>query len=93
MHCAPICGEVMHFGCFSFMGEIGFLVGDDICMCVVNKHFELLEFVFNSVYVNLKHNESYLTFTAGFMCFCGVHNHVVVPGLSVGLFRYPKWVR
>ena len=35
--------------CFSFRGELGFLDFDDICMCVVNKHFELLEFVFNSV--------------------------------------------
>ena len=26
-------------------------------MCVVNKQFELLEFVFNSVYVDLKYNE------------------------------------
>ena len=29
---------------------------DDICMCVVNKQFELLEFVFRSVYVDLKYN-------------------------------------
>ena len=28
---------------------------DDICMCVVNKQFELLE-VFNSVYVDLQCN-------------------------------------
>ena len=34
-------------------------------MCVVNKHFELLEFVSNSVYVDLKYNEISLTFTAG----------------------------
>ena len=26
-------------------GELGFLNCDDICMCVVNKQFELLEFV------------------------------------------------
>ena len=25
--------------------ELGFLNSDDICMCVVNKQFELLEFV------------------------------------------------
>ena len=35
----------MYFGCFCFRSEIGFLDGDDICRCVVNKQFELLEFV------------------------------------------------
>ena len=30
---------------FSLGGELGFLNCDDICMCVVNKQFELLEFV------------------------------------------------
>ena len=39
------CCEVMNFGCFDFRGELGFLKCDDICMCVVNKQFELLEFV------------------------------------------------
>ena len=37
-------GEVMYLGSFCFRGELGFL-NCDICMCVVNKHFELLEFV------------------------------------------------
>ena len=37
-------------------------------MCVVNKQFELLEFVFNSAYVDLKYNEISLTFTAGAVC-------------------------
>ena len=32
----------MYFGCFGFRGEIGFMNCDDICMCVVNKQFELL---------------------------------------------------
>ena len=27
-----------------FLGEIGFLNCDDVCMCVENKQFELLEF-------------------------------------------------
>ena len=45
------CCEVMYFGCFGFRCELGFLNCDDVCMCVVNKQFELLEFVFNSVYV------------------------------------------
>ena len=34
-------------------------------MCVVNKQFELLEFVSESVYVDLQYDEISLTFTAG----------------------------
>ena len=59
-------GEVMYFGCFDFRGELGFLSCDDICMCVVNKQFELLEFVFDFVYVD----EISLTFTAGSVSLC-----------------------
>ena len=44
-------GKVMYFRSFCIMGELGFLNCDDICMSVVNKQFEVLEFVFNSVYV------------------------------------------
>ena len=51
-------------------------------MCVVSKHFELLKFVFYSVYVDLQYDEISLTFTAGSMCLC-VCSHVVVFGLSV----------
>ena len=29
--------EVMYFVCFDFMGVLGFLNCDDVCMCVVNK--------------------------------------------------------
>ena len=58
------CCEVMYFGCFSFRG---FLNCDDVCMCVVNKQFELLEFVSESVYVDLQYEMS-LTFTAGPVC-------------------------
>ena len=36
------CCEVMYFG---FRGELGLLNCDDVYMCVVNKQFELLEFV------------------------------------------------
>ena len=64
------CCEVMYFGCFGFRGELGFLNCDDICMCVVNKQFELLEFVFDSLYVDMQYDEIYLTFTAGCMCLC-----------------------
>ena len=46
-------GEVMYLGCVCFRGELGFLYYYDICMCVVNKQFELIEFVFDSVYVDL----------------------------------------
>ena len=47
------CCEVMYCECFGFMGELGFLNCDDVCMCVVNKQFELLEFFCDSVYVDL----------------------------------------
>ena len=50
-------------------------------MCVVNKQFELLGFVFDSI--DLSDNKIYLTFTTvGYMCLCGVCNHVAVLGLS-----------
>ena len=62
-----------------FRGEIGFLNCDDICM------FELLEFRFNSVYVDLKNNEISLTFTVGSVCLCDVCSHGVVIGLFVRL--------
>ena len=38
-------------------------------MCVVNKQFEFLEFVFDSVYVDLQYDEISLTFTAGSVVF------------------------
>ena len=41
-------------------------------MCVGNKQFELLEFVFNYVYVDMKYNEISPTFTAGYVCLCVV---------------------
>ena len=46
----------MYFWCFGFRGELGFLNCDDVCMCVVNKQFELLEFVSESVYVDLQYD-------------------------------------
>ena len=45
---------------FDFRGELGFLNCYDLCMCVVNKQFELLEFVFESVYVDLQYDEETL---------------------------------
>ena len=47
----------MYFWCFAFRGELGFLNCDDVCMCGVNKQFELLEFVSESVYVDLQYDE------------------------------------
>ena len=40
-------------GDFEFRGELGFQNCDDICMYVVNKQFELHEFVFETVYIAL----------------------------------------
>ena len=67
-------GEVMYFGGVCFRAELGFLNCDDICMCVANKQFELNEFVFDSVYVDLQYDEISLTFTAvsvSLCCVCG----------------------
>ena len=79
------CCEVMYFGCFGFRGELGFLNCDDVCMCVMNMQFERLEFVSESVYVDLQYDEISLTFTAGPVCLCGVSSPVVVLGLFVRL--------
>ena len=54
-------------------------------MCVVNKQFELLEFVSESVYVDLQYDERSLTFTAGPVCLFGVSSPVVALGLFVRL--------
>ena len=63
-------------------------------MCVVNKQFELFEFVFDSVYVDLQYDDTSLTFTAGSVCLCGVCSALVVIGRSVRLSWYPMlWVR
>ena len=76
------CCEVMYFG---FRGELGFLNGDDVCMCIVNKQCELREFVSESVYVDLQYDEISLAFTAGSVCLCGVSSPVVVLGLFMRL--------
>ena len=59
--------EVMYFWSVCFRGQFGFLNCDDICMCVVNKQFELLEFVFDSVYDDLQYDEISLFFY-GWVC-------------------------
>ena len=71
------CCEVMYFACFDFRSELGFLNCDDIWMCVVNKQFEPLEFVFESVYIDWQYDEISLTFNAGSVCLCGVCSPVV----------------
>ena len=68
-------GEVMYFGSF-VRGELAFLNCDDICMCVVNNQFELLEFIFVSGYDEITH-----TFTAVSVYLCDICSHVVVFGL------------
>ena len=62
-------------------------------MCVVNKQFEFLEFVFDSVYVDLQYDEISLAFTAGSVSLCCVCSHVDVFGLSVRLSWYHMWMR
>ena len=89
-----ICVDLMYLRCFDFRGELGFLNCDYICMCVVNKQFEFLEFVFESVYVDLQYHEISLNFTARSVCLCDVCSPVVVLGMSVRLSWYPiLWVR
>ena len=76
-HMRPISaygGEYMYFGSFCFRGGLGFRNCDDICKFVVIKQFELLQFVFNSIYVDLNYNEIFLTFTDVCVCLC---SHVV----------------
>ena len=73
---------------YYFRGELGFLKCDDICMCIVNKQFELLELVFDSVYVGLQYDEISLTSTA-----LSVSLRCDVFGLSVRLSWYHMWMR
>ena len=83
----------MYFGCVCFRGEFSFLKCDDICMTVVSKQFELLKFVFDSVYIDMQYDEIYLTFTAGYVSLCYVCSHVVVFDLTVRLSWYPIGMR
>ena len=83
----------MYFWSFCIRGELAFLNGDDICMCVLNKQFELLELKKNSVHVDLQYDAISLTFTDGSVFLCGASSHIVVLGLSVSLSLYPMWMR
>ena len=71
--------EVVYFWCPGPRGEPGLPNCDDVRMCAVNKQPELLEFVSESIYVDLQYDEISLTFTAGPVCLCGVSSPVVVP--------------
>ena len=86
-------GEVMYFGCVCFRDVLGLLTCDDICTSVVHKQFEILEFGFDPIYVDLQYDEIYLTSTAGSVYLWCVCSHVVVFGLSVRLSWYPMWMR
>ena len=55
----------------------------------MSNQFELLEFVFDSVYVDLQYDKISLTFTTGFVFLWCVCSHVVIFGLSVRLLWYP----
>ena len=73
----------MYFWCFGFRGELGFLNCDDVCMCVVNKQFELFELVSESVYVDLQYDE--ISLSPLLLGLCCVSSPVVVLGLFVRL--------
>ena len=84
------CCEVMYFRCFSFMGELGFLNCDDICMCVVYKQFELLEFVFDSVMLTC----SMMRFLSLLLLGLCVVSVVMWSSLvCLSLSWYPMWMR
>ena len=83
-------GEVMYFGCVSYRGELGFLNCDYICMCVVNKQFELLDFVLIPFMLTCSMMRFISLLLLG-LCACVVS--VVVFGLSVRLSWYPMCMR
>ena len=84
------CCEVMYFGCFGFRGELGFLNCDDVCMCVVNKQFELLEFVLIPFMLTCSMMKFLSILMLG-MCPCVVS--MVVFGLTMSLLWYTMWMR
>ena len=92
-HIVTYDGKTMYIGCVCFWGELGFLNCDYIYMCVVNKQFEILEFVRDSVYVDLQYDKIYPILTTGSMSLCCVCSHVFVVGLSGRLSKLPMWMR
>ena len=77
------------FGVWALGVSLVFLNCDDVCMCVVYKQFELLEFVFESVYVDLQYDEISLTFVTGSHLHLRVSN---VPFAAVVTPRYFGWI-
>ena len=64
---------------FCFRAELGFLVCDDFCTCVVNKYFEILEFGL----IPFMLTGSIMRFLSLLLLgLCGVYSHLVVFGLS-----------
>ena len=61
----------------------------DICICVVNKQFELLEFVIDSIYVVLQYYEIFLSLLLLGLCPCVVS---VVMWSYVRLLWYSMWM-
>ena len=59
----------------------------------VGRQQHLLEFIFDSVYVDLQYDEIYLTFMVGSESLRCVCSHVGVFGLSVRLSWYLMWMR
>ena len=86
-------GEVMFWWCVFFRDDLCFLNCDNICMCVVHKQFELLEFIFHSFNVDRQYDEISLTFTAGSVSLCCVCSHGVVLSLSMSLLWSPLCMR
>ena len=60
----------VYLGCVCLRGELGFLNCDDICMCVVNKQFQLLKFVLIPFYVDLQYDEISIVYC----CLCCMHD-------------------
>ena len=85
---APIGGEVMYFGYVCFRGELGFLNCDDICICVVNKQFEIPEFFIPFMFTCSMMR--FLSLLLLGLCLCVVS---VVMWSSVRLSCYPMWMR
>ena len=52
------------------MGELCFLDGDYVCVCVVDEQFQLVEFVLYAVYVDLQYGEVSVVAVARCVCAC-----------------------
>ena len=73
-----------------FRGELGFLNCDGICMCVMNKQFELPS-LFLIPFMLTYNMMRFLSLLLLSPCACVVS--LVIFGLSVRLSWYPMWMR